>query len=45
MRHDAGRGSVLGKARIVSMPHWGGILTDTEVHQLVTYIDSLTPNS
>ena len=38
-------GSVLGKAPIVSMPHWGGILTDTEIHQLVAYIDSLTPNS
>ena len=38
-------GSVLGKAPIVSMPHWGGILTDAEIHQLVAYIDSLTPNS
>jgi mono/diheme cytochrome c family protein len=38
-------GSVLGKAPIVSMPHWGGILTDAEVNQLVAYIDSLTPGS
>ena len=36
-------GSVLGNAPIVSMPHWGGILTDTEVNQLIAYIDSLTP--
>jgi mono/diheme cytochrome c family protein len=38
-------GSVLGKAPIVSMPHWGGILTDAEVNQLVAYIDSLTPGT
>jgi mono/diheme cytochrome c family protein len=38
-------GSVLGKAPIVSMPHWGGILTDAEVRQLVAYIDTLTPTS
>jgi mono/diheme cytochrome c family protein len=36
-------GSVLGKAPIVSMPHWGGILTDADVNQLIAYIDSLTP--
>jgi mono/diheme cytochrome c family protein len=36
-------GSVLGKAPIVSMPHWGGILTDAEIRQLVAYINSLTP--
>ncbi len=34
-------GSVLGKAPIVSMPHWGTILTDQQIAQLVTYIDTL----
>jgi hypothetical protein len=34
-------GSVLGKAPIVSMPHWGTILTDQPIAQLVTYIDTL----
>jgi mono/diheme cytochrome c family protein len=34
-------GSVLGKPPIVSMPHWGGILTDAEVNQLIAYIDTL----
>ena len=27
-------GSVLGRAPIVSMPHWGGILTDAQLHAL-----------
>ena len=31
-------GSVIGRAPIVSMPHWGGILTDAELRQLVAYI-------
>jgi mono/diheme cytochrome c family protein len=31
-------GSVIGRAPIVSMPHWGGILTDPELRQLVAYI-------
>jgi mono/diheme cytochrome c family protein len=34
-------GSVLGKPPIVSMPHWGGILTDAEVNQLIAYINTL----
>ena len=34
-------GSVLGKAPIASMPHWGGILTDQQIQQLVTYIGTL----
>ena len=34
-------GSVIGKAPIVSMPHWGSILTDQQIQQLVAYIDSL----
>ena len=34
-------GSVIGKAPIVSMPHWGSILTDQQISQLVAYIDSL----
>ena len=35
-------GSVIGKAPIVSMPHWGSILSDKQIAQLVAYIDSLT---
>ena len=35
-------GSVLGKAPIVSMPHWGSILTDAEVNQLIAYIGTLS---
>ncbi len=31
-------GSVLGRAPIVSMPHWGGILTKVQLRQLVAYI-------
>jgi mono/diheme cytochrome c family protein len=34
-------GSVLGKGQIVSMPHWGGVLTDAEVAQLVAFIKTL----
>jgi len=35
-------GSVIGKAPIVSMPHWGTILSDKQIAQLVAYIDSLS---
>jgi mono/diheme cytochrome c family protein len=35
-------GSVLGKAPIVSMPHWGSILTDAQVNQLIVYIGTLS---
>jgi len=28
-------GSVIGRAPIVSMPHWGGILTEQELRELV----------
>jgi mono/diheme cytochrome c family protein len=35
-------GSVLGKAPIVSMPHWGTILSDQQIAQLVAYINTLT---
>jgi mono/diheme cytochrome c family protein len=35
-------GSVIGKAPIVSMPHWGTILTDQQIAELVAYIDTLT---
>src|SRR6476646_2051561 len=35
-------GSVIGKAPIVSMPHWGTILTAKQIAQLVAYIDSLS---
>ncbi len=34
-------GSVLGKAPIASMPHWGGILTDQQVEALVAFIGTL----
>jgi cbb3-type cytochrome c oxidase subunit III len=34
-------GSVLGKAPIVSMPHWGGILSDGQLQALATYIKTL----
>jgi mono/diheme cytochrome c family protein len=36
-------GSVLGSAPIVSMPHWGGILSDADYAALVAYIDTLKP--
>jgi mono/diheme cytochrome c family protein len=34
-------GSVIGRAPIVSMPHWGGILTDAQLRALVAYIKTL----
>ena len=34
-------GNVLGTAPIVSMPHWGSILTDGEVNRLIAYIGTL----
>jgi cbb3-type cytochrome c oxidase subunit III len=34
-------GSVLGRAPIVSMPHWGGIISDPQLDELVAYIDTL----
>jgi mono/diheme cytochrome c family protein len=34
-------GSVLGRAPIVSMPHWGGILSDQQLRALVAYIKTL----
>ena len=34
-------GSVIGRAPIVSMPHWGGIISDSELHALVAYIKTL----
>jgi cbb3-type cytochrome c oxidase subunit III len=36
-------GSVLGRAPIVSMPHWGGIILDPQLEALATYIDTLKP--
>jgi mono/diheme cytochrome c family protein len=36
-------GSVLGSAPIVSMPHWGGVLTEPDYDALVAYIDTLKP--
>jgi mono/diheme cytochrome c family protein len=34
-------GSVLGRAPIVSMPHWGGIIPDSQLADLVAYIKTL----
>jgi mono/diheme cytochrome c family protein len=34
-------GSVIGKAPIVSMPHWGGIITADRLNALVAYIKTL----
>jgi mono/diheme cytochrome c family protein len=34
-------GSVIGKAPIVSMPHWGGIIPDDQLKALVAYIKTL----
>ena len=34
-------GSVIGRAPIVSMPHWGGIIPDSQLHALVAYIKTL----
>jgi mono/diheme cytochrome c family protein len=34
-------GSVIGKAPIVSMPHWGGILSDQQIAELVAYLKTL----
>jgi mono/diheme cytochrome c family protein len=34
-------GSVIGRAPIVSMPHWGGILSDAQLTALVAYIKTL----
>jgi hypothetical protein len=34
-------GSVLGRAPIVSMPHWGGIIPEAQLRALVAYIKTL----
>jgi mono/diheme cytochrome c family protein len=34
-------GSVIGRAPIVSMPHWGGILSDRSIHDLIAYLKTL----
>jgi mono/diheme cytochrome c family protein len=34
-------GSVIGRAPIVSMPHWGGILSNTQISQLTAYLKTL----
>ncbi len=34
-------GSVIGKAPIVSMPHWGGILSTTQIAELIAYLKTL----
>ena len=35
-------GSVIGKAPIVSMPHWGGIIPDDQLQALAAYIKTLS---
>ena len=32
---------MLGKAPIVSMPHWGGIISEEDLQALVAYIKTL----
>jgi cbb3-type cytochrome c oxidase subunit III len=34
-------GSVIGRAPIVSMPHWGGIISDQDLRDLVAYLKTL----
>jgi mono/diheme cytochrome c family protein len=34
-------GSVIGRAPIVSMPHWGGIIPAARLHALAAYIETL----
>jgi mono/diheme cytochrome c family protein len=34
-------GSVIGRAPIVSMPHWGGILTQQDMNALIAYLATL----
>jgi mono/diheme cytochrome c family protein len=34
-------GSVIGRAPIVSMPHWGGVLTPGQLDALVAYLHTL----
>ena len=34
-------GSVIGRAPIVSMPHWGGILSNEQIAELVAYLKTL----
>jgi len=38
-------GSVLGRAPIVSMPHWGGIIPANRLNALVAYIKTLKGNT
>jgi mono/diheme cytochrome c family protein len=34
-------GSVIGRAPIVSMPHWGGILSNQQINELIAYLKTL----
>ena len=34
-------GSVIGRAPIVSMPHWGGIIPPNRLQELVAYLKTL----
>ena len=37
-----GSGSVIGHAPIVSMPHWGGIISNGHLRDLVAYLKTLS---
>jgi mono/diheme cytochrome c family protein len=41
IRHVIVSGSVIGHYPVVDMPHWGGILTSTQITDLIAYIDTL----
>jgi mono/diheme cytochrome c family protein len=34
-------GSVIGQPPITSMPHWGGILSEEQLNDLVAYLKTL----
>jgi hypothetical protein len=34
-------GSVIGRAPIVSMPHWGGIIPNAQLRALIAYLKTL----
>jgi cbb3-type cytochrome c oxidase subunit III len=34
-------GSVIGRAPIVSMPHWGGLLSNQQISELIAYLKTL----
>ena len=34
-------GSVIGRPPVVSMPHWGGIIPQRDLHALLAYLKTL----